>query len=35
MKLLLLAGVIIVFLTSCFTSAYEAKPGKPTKQNNW
>jgi len=24
-------GVIVVFLTSCFTSAYEAKPGVPKK----
>ncbi|MUV36659.1 hypothetical protein JNUCC1_00462 [Lentibacillus sp. JNUCC-1] len=31
MKLALLAGVIVVFLTSCFTSGYEAKPGVPKK----
>ena len=29
MKLVLLAGVILVFITSCFTSAYESKPGVP------
>lgn len=31
MKMALLIGVIIVFLTSCLTSAYEAKPGVPRK----
>jgi len=31
MKLALIIGVILVFLTSCLTSAYEAKPGVPKK----
>lgn len=31
MKIALIMGVIIVFLTSCLTSAYEAKPGVPRK----
>lgn len=31
MKLTLLLGVIVVFLVSCLTSAYEAKPGVPKK----
>ena len=29
MNLALLAGVIITFLVSCFTSGYEAKAGVP------
>lgn len=29
MNLALIAGVIIVFLVSMFTSGYEAKPGVP------
>ena len=32
MKLALIIGVAVVFITSCFTSAYEAKPGVPRKQ---
>ncbi len=32
MGLALLMGVIVVFIVSMFTSGYEAKPGKPTKQ---
>jgi len=32
MKLALILGVAVVFITSCFTSAYEAKPGVPRKQ---
>ncbi len=32
MKMALLMGVIVTFIVSCFTSGYEAKPGKPTKQ---
>jgi len=31
MKIALLIGVILVFLTSCFTSAYESKAGVPRK----
>jgi len=31
MKMALLIGVILVFLTSCLTSAYESKPGVPKK----
>lgn len=31
MKLALILGVILVFLTSCLTSAYEARPGLPKK----
>lgn len=31
MKIALIIGVMIVFLTSCLTSAYEAKPGMPRK----
>ncbi|MGF7013698.1 hypothetical protein HNR27_001029 [Ornithinibacillus bavariensis] len=31
MKLALLLGVIVVFLTSIFTAGYEAKPGVPKK----
>ncbi len=29
MKLALIIGVTIVFITACFTSGYEAKPGVP------
>jgi len=31
MKIALIMGVIVVFLVSCLTSAYEAKPGVPRK----
>lgn len=31
MKLLLIIGVCLMFLSACFTSAYEAKPGVPKK----
>lgn len=31
MNLALIVGVMIVFLTACLTSAYEAKPGVPRK----
>ncbi|MBM7600242.1 hypothetical protein JOC34_002633 [Virgibacillus halotolerans] len=31
MNLALLMGVIVVFIVSMFTSAYEAKPGVPKK----
>jgi len=31
MKIALIVGVILVFLTSCLTSAYESKPGVPKK----
>ncbi len=31
MKLLLIIGLSLAFLTACFTSAYEAKPGVPKK----
>lgn len=31
MKTALLMGVIVVFLVSCLTSAYESKPGVPKK----
>ncbi|SDQ84559.1 hypothetical protein SAMN05216231_2755 [Virgibacillus salinus] len=31
MKLALLMGVIVTFVTSCFTSGYDAKPGVPKK----
>lgn len=29
MKLILLLGVTVVFITACLTSAYESKPGVP------
>ncbi len=29
MKLVLILAVALTFLTACFTSAYEAKPGVP------
>lgn len=29
MKLVLIIGLIVAFLTACLTSAYEAKPGVP------
>ena len=29
MNLALILGVAVVFITSCFTSGYEAKPGVP------
>lgn len=29
MKLILIIGVSLAFLTACFNSAYEAKPGVP------
>lgn len=29
MKIALIVGVMLVFLTSCLTSAYESKPGMP------
>lgn len=32
MKLLLIIAVTVTFITACFTSAYESKPGVP-KQN--
>ncbi|CDQ40775.1 hypothetical protein M948_18360 [Virgibacillus sp. CM-4] len=32
MKLALLMGVILVFVTSFFTSGYDSKPGVPKKQ---
>jgi len=32
MKLALILGVAVTFITSCFTAGYEAKPGVPTKQ---
>ncbi|AUJ25662.1 hypothetical protein A21D_02616 [Virgibacillus dokdonensis] len=32
MKLALILGVAIVFITSCFTAGYESKPGMPRKQ---
>ena len=31
MNMVLLIGVVLVFLTACLTSAYEAKPGMPKK----
>jgi len=31
MKLAIILGVALVFLTSCLTSAYESKPGVPKK----
>jgi len=31
MKITLIIGVCLVFLTSCLTSAYESKPGVPKK----
>lgn len=31
MKLALLMGVIVVFVTSFFTAGYDAKPGVPKK----
>ncbi|SIS90196.1 hypothetical protein SAMN05421787_10685 [Virgibacillus pantothenticus] len=34
MKLALILGVAIVFITSCFTSGYESKPGMPKKQQS-
>lgn len=34
MKLVLIFAVILVFVTSCFTSAYESKPGVP-KDNQY
>lgn len=29
MKIVLIVGMIVAFLSACFTSAYEAKPGVP------
>lgn len=29
MKLALLLGVCVAFITSCFTAGYDAKPGTP------
>lgn len=34
MKVILIFSAIAVFLVSCFTSAYEAKPGVP-KDNQY
>jgi hypothetical protein len=31
MKLALILGVVVVFLTSIFTAGYDAKPGVPKK----
>lgn len=31
MKLAIILGVALVFLTACLTSAYESKPGVPKK----
>ena len=31
MNIALIVGVMLVFLTSCLTSAYESKPGVPKK----
>ncbi len=31
MNLVLLIGVMVVFIGSCFTSGYDAKPGVPRK----
>lgn len=34
MKLALILGVAITFITACFTAGYEAKPGVPKEDQH-